>query len=299
MSFELLDGSKLAETVRAEVRVEVAAFRARYGRPPGLHVVLVGDDPASQVYTRGKEKASSELGMAGRLHTLPASTSQAELLALVASLNDDDAVDGILVQLPLPGHLDALAVLDATRPDKDVDGTHPVNAGLLASGRPGIIPCTPLGCMRLIAESGVTLKGAHAVVVGRSNLVGKPVAQLLLAEHATVTIAHSRTRDLPAVCRSADVLVAAVGKPLMVRGDWVKPGAVVIDVGINRVPLPGEQGAAGKTRLVGDVCFDEAKERARAITPVPKGVGPMTIACLLSNTVRAAARRQEKAAGRS
>ncbi len=224
MTFELLDGSKLAETVRAEVREEVLAFQARFGRPPGLHVVLVGEDPASQVYTRGKEKSSKEVGMAGRLHTLPASTSQADLLALVASLNDDEAADGILVQLPLPGHLDALAVLDAIRPDKDVDGTHPVNAGLLASGRPGIIPCTPLGCMRLIALSSVTLKGAHAVVVGRSNLVGKPVAQLLLAEHATVTIAHSRTHDLPAVCRTADVLVAAVGKPQMVRGDWVKRG---------------------------------------------------------------------------
>jgi methylenetetrahydrofolate dehydrogenase (NADP+)/methenyltetrahydrofolate cyclohydrolase len=295
MSFELLDGSKLADTVRAEVRGEVAAFLARFGRPPGLHVVLVGEDPASQVYTRGKEKASGEVGMAGRLHTLPASTSQADLLALVAALNGDESVDGILVQLPLPAHLDALAVLDAIRPDKDVDGTHPVNAGLLASGRPGVIPCTPLGCMRLIAQSGVALRGAHAVVVGRSNLVGKPVAQLLLAEHATVTIAHSRTHDLPGVCRTADVLVAAVGKPEMVRGAWVKQGAVVIDVGINRVPRPGDEGAAGKTRLVGDVCFDEAKERARAITPVPKGVGPMTIACLLSNTVRAAVRRQERA----
>jgi methylenetetrahydrofolate dehydrogenase (NADP+)/methenyltetrahydrofolate cyclohydrolase len=295
MGFELLDGSKLAETVRLEIKEEVAAFVAQHGRPPGIHVVLVGEDPASQVYTRSKEKASKEVGMAGRLHALPATTTQAELLAILAQLNADDAVDGILVQLPLPKHLDSLAVLDAIRPDKDVDGFHPVNVGLLASGRPGLVPCTPLGCMRLLAASGVSLKGAHAVVVGRSNIVGKPVAQLLLAEDATVTIAHSKTRDLPAVCRTADVLVAAVGRPEMVRGDWVKEGAVVIDVGINRVERPTE-GVGGKGRLVGDVCFDEAKERARAITPVPKGVGPMTIAYLLSNTLRAAKRRVAAAA---
>jgi len=290
MSFELLDGSKLAEKVRLEVREEVTAFVAAHGRAPGIHVVLVGEDPASQVYTRSKEKASNEVGMVGRLHSLPATTTQAELLALLAALNADDAVDGILVQLPLPKHLDSLAVLDAIHPDKDVDGFHPVNVGLLASGRPGLVPCTPLGCMRLLAESGVTLRGAHAVVVGRSNIVGKPVAQLLLAQDATVTVAHSRTHDLPAVCRTADVLVAAVGRPEMVRGDWVKEGAVVIDVGINRVAKPGE-GEGGKGRLVGDVCFEEAKLRARAITPVPKGVGPMTIAYLLSNTLRAAKRR--------
>jgi methylenetetrahydrofolate dehydrogenase (NADP+) / methenyltetrahydrofolate cyclohydrolase len=290
MSFELLDGSKLAETVRGEVREEVVAFVGRHGRSPGIHVVLVGEDPASQVYTRNKEKASKEVGMAGKLHVLPASTTQAELLALLASLNEDDAVDGILVQLPLPKHIDSLAVLDAVRPDKDVDGFHPINVGLLASGRPGLVPCTPLGCMRLLAKSGISLRGAHAVVVGRSNIVGKPVAQLLLAEDATVTLAHSKTRDLPAVCRTADVLVAAVGRPEMVRGDWVKEGAVVIDVGINRVDGAGE-GGVGKSRLVGDVCFDEAKERAHAITPVPKGVGPMTIAYLLSNTLRAAKRR--------
>jgi methylenetetrahydrofolate dehydrogenase (NADP+)/methenyltetrahydrofolate cyclohydrolase len=290
MSFTLLDGSKLAETVRGEVREQVAAFRERFGRAPGIHVVLVGEDPASQVYTRSKEKASNEVGMVGRLHALPASTSQAELRSLLAQLNADDAVDGILVQLPLPAHIDSLAVLDAVHPDKDVDGFHPENVGLLASGRPSLVPCTPLGCMRLIASSGAQLAGAHAVVVGRSNIVGKPVAQLLLAEHATVTIAHSKTRDLPAVCRTADVLIAAVGRPLMVRGDWVKEGAVVIDVGINRV-----EGEGGKSRLVGDVCFDEAKERASAITPVPKGVGPMTIAYLLSNTLRAARRRRERA----
>jgi methylenetetrahydrofolate dehydrogenase (NADP+)/methenyltetrahydrofolate cyclohydrolase len=284
MSFTLLDGNKLAETVRAEVRAEATAFVAKHGRPPGLEVVLVGEDPASQVYTRNKEKASKEVGIAGTLRVLPASTSQAELLALLAKWNEDDAVDGILVQLPLPKQIDSLAVLDAVHPAKDVDGFHPINVGLLASGRPGLVPCTPLGCMRLLASAGVS----HAVVVGRSNIVGKPVAQLLLAEHATVTIAHSRTKDLPAVCRSADVLVAAVGRPEMIRGDWVKEGAVVIDVGINRVDAGG-----GKTRLVGDVCFDEAKERASAITPVPRGVGPMTIAYLLANTVRAAKGRTD------
>jgi len=288
MTFELLDGSKLAETVRAEIRAQVTAFVARHGRAPGIHVVLVGDDPASQVYTRSKEKASNEVGMVGRLHTLSATTTQAELLAVLASLNDDATVDGILVQLPLPKHLDSLAILDTVRPDKDVDGFHPINVGLLASGRPGLVPCTPLGCMRLLAASGVSLRGAHAVVVGRSNIVGKPVAQLLLAEDATVTMAHSKTPDLPALCRTADVLVAAVGRPEMVRGEWIKDGAVVIDVGINRV---ASIDGSGKTRLVGDVCFDEAKERARAITPVPKGVGPMTIAYLLSNTLRAAERR--------
>jgi methylenetetrahydrofolate dehydrogenase (NADP+)/methenyltetrahydrofolate cyclohydrolase len=292
MTFTLLDGQKLAETVRAEVRLEVAAFVAEFGRAPGLQVVLLGEDPASQVYTRNKEKASKEVGIAGALHVLPASTTQAELLALLETWNKDESVDGILVQLPLPPQIDSLAVLDAVHPDKDVDGFHPENVGLLASGRPALVPCTPLGCMRLLASADVKLAGARAVVVGRSNIVGKPVAQLLLAEHATVTIAHSRTTDLPAMCRTADILVAAVGRPEMVRGDWVKEAAVVIDVGINRVP-----GEAGKSRLVGDVCFDEAKTRAQAITPVPKGVGPMTIAYLLSNTVRAARRRKARARG--
>jgi methylenetetrahydrofolate dehydrogenase (NADP+)/methenyltetrahydrofolate cyclohydrolase len=213
----------------------------------------------------------------------------AELLALLAQLNADDGVDGILVQLPLPKQIDEKKVLDAVSPAKDVDGFHPINVGLLASGRPGLVPCTPAGCMRLLALAKVDLAGARAVVVGRSNIVGKPVAQLLLAEHATVTIAHSRTRDLPAVCREADVLVAAVGRPHMIRGDWVKEGAVVIDVGINRVPTDD-----GKGKLVGDVCFDEAKTRARAITPVPRGVGPMTIACLLANALRAAERRRAR-----
>ncbi len=282
----LLDGKKLAETVRAEVKVGVDAFIKAHGRAPGLEVVLVGEDPASQVYTRNKEKAAREVGIRGRLHTLAATTSEAEVLDLVKRLGADDAVDGILVQLPLPKGIREQPILDAVDPAKDVDGFHPVNAGLLASGRPGLVPCTPLGCMRLLDLAEVDLTGAHAVVVGRSNIVGKPVAQLLLARHATVTIAHSRTKDLAAVCRTADVLVAAVGKAEMIRGDFVKPGAVVIDVGINRVPA-----ADGKTRLVGDVCFAEAKEKARAITPVPGGVGPLTIAFLLQNTLTAASRR--------
>ncbi len=280
----------MAESLRAEVRVGVEAFKSKYGKVPGLDVVLVGEDPASQVYTRNKEKASNEVGMRGRLHKLPSTATEPELLALLTQLNADDDVDGILVQLPLPPQISEKKVLDLVLPAKDVDGFHPVNVGLLASGRPGLVPCTPMGCMRLLALAKVDLKGARAVVVGRSNIVGKPVAQLLLAEHATVTIAHSRTRDLPGVCREADVLVAAVGRPQMIRGDWVKDGAVVIDVGINRVPL-----SDGKTRLVGDVCFDEAKERASAITPVPRGVGPMTIAGLLANTLRAAAMRRTQA----
>jgi methylenetetrahydrofolate dehydrogenase (NADP+)/methenyltetrahydrofolate cyclohydrolase len=290
VSAVILDGFALAETLRAEVRVGVEAFKSEYGKVPGLDVVLVGEDPASQVYTRNKEKASNEVGMRGRLHKLPATASEPQLLALLAQLNADDDVDGILVQLPLPPQISEKKVLDLVLPAKDVDGFHPVNVGLLASGRPGLVPCTPMGCMRLLALAKVDLKGARAVVVGRSNIVGKPVAQLLLAEHATVTIAHSRTRDLPGVCREADVLVAAVGRPQMIRGNWVKDGAVVIDVGINRVPLPD-----GKTRLIGDVCFDEAKERASAITPVPRGVGPMTIAGLLANTLRAATMRRAQA----
>ncbi len=291
MTARILDGKKLAEIVRAEVKIGVDAFRAKHGRAPGLDVVLVGEDPASQVYTRNKEKASNEVGMRGRLHALPATATEDEVVALVTKLNADDAVDGILVQLPMPKHITEQRVLDLVSPAKDVDGFHPINAGLLASGRPGLVPCTPTGCMRLLALAEVPLKGARAVVVGRSNIVGKPVAQLLLAEHATVTIAHSRTRDLASVCREADVLVAAVGKAEMIRGDFIKPGAVVIDVGINRIPVVGA--TDGKTRLVGDVAFDEAKERASAITPVPGGVGPMTIACLLENTLRAATRRLE------
>jgi methylenetetrahydrofolate dehydrogenase (NADP+) / methenyltetrahydrofolate cyclohydrolase len=287
----ILDGKALAESVRAEVRAGVDAFRATHGRVPGLDVVLVGEDPASQVYTRNKEKASNEVGMRGRLHRLPADTGEAEVLALLAELNADPLVDGILVQLPLPKQINEQKVLDLILPEKDVDGFHPINAGLLATGRPGLVPCTPVGCMRLLKLAGAELKGARAVVVGRSNIVGKPVAQLLLAEHATVTIAHSRTVDLPGVCREADVLIAAVGKAEMIRGDWVKRGAVVIDVGINRV----DSGKGdGKTRLVCDVAFAEAREHARAISPVPGGAGPMTIACLLQNTLTAATRRLAK-----
>jgi methylenetetrahydrofolate dehydrogenase (NADP+)/methenyltetrahydrofolate cyclohydrolase len=287
MTARILDGKALAETVRAEVRAGVEAFRSKHGRAPGLDVVLVGEDPASAVYTRNKEKASNEVGMRGKLHVLPASTSEDELVVLVRRLNADPAIDGILVQLPLPKGIDAQHVLDLIDPRKDVDGFHPVNAGLLMLGRSGaLVACTPTGCMRLLALADARLEGAHAVVVGRSNIVGKPMAQLLLAANATVTMAHSKTRDLPAICRQADVLVAAVGKREMIRGDWIKPGAVVIDVGTNRVPLPD-----GKAKLYGDVAFDEAKEVAGAISPVPGGVGPMTIAMLLANTLEAARRR--------
>jgi len=287
MTARILDGKALAETVRAEVRAGVDAFESRYGRVPGLDVVLVGEDPASGVYTRNKEKASNEVGMRGKLHVLPASTGEEEIVALVQSLNDDPGIDGILVQLPLPKGIDAQRVLDRIDPRKDVDGFHPVNAGLLLLGRPGaLVACTPSGCMRLLALAEARLDGAHAVVVGRSNIVGKPMAQLLLAAHATVTMAHSRTRDLRAVCRQADILVAAVGKKEMVRGDWIKPGAVVLDVGTNRVTL-----ADGRAKLYGDVAFEEAREVAGAITPVPGGVGPMTIAMLLANTLEAARRR--------
>ena len=278
----LLDGKKIAESVRLAVKHRVAAFTASAGRPPGLDVVLVGDDPASHVYVGAKEKASAEVGVRGRVHRLPADTSEG---ALLASLSCDDAVDGILVQLPLPKHIREAPVLEAISPWKDVDGFHPENVGLLALGRPRLVPCTPLGCMRILATAGVAVAGLRAVVVGRSNIVGKPVAQLLLAESATVTIAHSRTRDLAALCREADLLVAAVGRPELLTGEYVRDGAVVLDVGINRVPRPDEP---GKTRLVGDVHFAQASERASAITPVPGGLGPMTIACLLENTVRAA-----------
>jgi methylenetetrahydrofolate dehydrogenase (NADP+)/methenyltetrahydrofolate cyclohydrolase len=295
MTAMILDGKKLAESVRAEVREGVAQFVAAHGRAPGLEVVLVGEDPASQVYTRNKEKASLEVGIRGKLHSLPAETTEAALLELLGRLNADDTVDGILVQLPLPKHISEQKVLDLVAPEKDVDGFHPVNAGLLASGRPALVPCTPRGSMKLLALAGAKLAGARAVVVGRSNIVGKPIAQLLLAEHATVTIAHSRTKDLPALCREADVLIAAVGKPEMIRGDWVKEGAVVIDVGINRLDLPtSDLPGAKKTKLVGDVAFDEAEERASAITPVPGGVGPMTIACLLENTLIAAKARSAR-----
>jgi methylenetetrahydrofolate dehydrogenase (NADP+) / methenyltetrahydrofolate cyclohydrolase len=278
----IIDGKKLAQTVRDEVKLAALAFTKEHGRAPGLEVVLVGEDPASQVYTRNKEKAAKEVGIRGVLHSLPASTTEAELLALLEKLNEDDTVDGILVQLPLPEQIKEQRVLDAVAPEKDVDGFHPVNAGLLASGRPALVPCTPRGCMRMLATTGVELEGARAVVVGRSNIVGKPMAQLLLAQSCTVTIAHSKTKDLPGLCREADVLVAAVGRAEMIKGDWVKEGAVVIDVGINRIE---------EKKLVGDVAFDEVKDRAAHITPVPGGVGPMTIACLLENTLLAAKRR--------
>jgi methylenetetrahydrofolate dehydrogenase (NADP+)/methenyltetrahydrofolate cyclohydrolase len=280
---KLIDGKARAASLVAAIAVEAAAFKAEHGIAPGLAVVLVGEDPASQVYVRNKGRMAAEAGLNSITHRLPADTSEADLLALIAILNADPVVHGILVQLPLPAHIASARVLAAIDPAKDVDGFHVVNAGKLATGAPGLVPCTPLGCMILLADIFPSLAGLHAIIVGRSNIVGKPVAQLLLAQDATVTIAHSRTRDLPGLCRTADILVAAVGRPEMIRGDWIKPGAVVIDVGINRVPA-----AAGKTRLVGDVTFAEAILVAGAITPVPGGVGPMTIACLLKNTLTAA-----------
>lgn len=285
MTAAVIDGKAVAAGLLVAVQERAAACSAR-GAAPGLAVVLVGDDPASQVYVRTKEKRAAEIGLLTRDHRLPASTDTPTLLALIAELNADPAVDGILVQLPLPKHISETRVLDAISPWKDVDGFHPENAGLLATGRPRLVPCTPSGCMKLLAVAEVDPSGLRAVVVGRSNIVGKPVAQLLLAANATVTIAHSRTADLAAVCREADILVAAVGKPEMIRGDFVKPGAVVLDVGINRVPAPDL--GPGKTRLVGDVAYAEAEKVARAVTPVPGGLGPMTIACLLENTLRAA-----------
>lgn len=289
MTARIIDGRAQAEALRARVATAVAGL-SRSGVTPGLAVVLVGENPASQIYVRSKGKQTLEAGMRSFDHTLPASTTQQELVALVRRLNADAEVDGILVQLPLPPHIDADAIIEAIDPQKDVDGFHPVNAGRLVTGARGLVPCTPLGSLMLIRSVREDLVGLAAVVVGRSNIVGKPMAQLLLAESCTVTVAHSKTRDLPSVCREADILVAAVGRPEMIRGDWVKPGAVVIDVGINRVanPAAGE----GKTRLVGDVAFEEARAVAAAITPVPGGVGPMTIACLLRNTVVAACRRR-------
>lgn len=283
MTARIIDGKACAAALRAEVAAAVAELSSAHGLKPGLAVVLVGEDPASSIYVRNKGRQSVAAGMASFEHRLSAETSQAELLDLVARLNGDPAVHGILVQLPLPDHIDAARVIEAVDPAKDVDGFHPVNAGRLSLGLPGLVPCTPLGCLRLIKSVRTDLTGADAVVIGRSNIVGKPVAQLLLAENCTVTIAHSRTRDLAGHCRQADVLVAAVGLPEFVRGDWVKPGAIVIDVGINRIP-----GEGGKQRLVGDVAFKAAAEVASAITPVPGGVGPMTIASLLANTLRAA-----------
>lgn len=288
MSAAVIDGKAHAAALRERITAGVADFQAHTGRVPGLAVVLVGDDPASAVYVRNKARQTVEVGMASFEHRLPADTAQADLVALVDRLNADDQVDGILIQLPLPGHLDELAVISRIDPDKDVDGLHVVNAGRLASGLPGLISCTPLGCMMLIRDTlGDNLSGKDAVVIGRSILVGKPVAQLLLAANCTVTMAHSRTQDLEAVVRRADIVVAAVGRPEMVKASWIKPGACVIDVGINRVP-----GAEpGKTKLVGDVDYDDVATVAGSITPVPGGVGPMTIACLLHNTLSAARQR--------
>ena len=285
----IIDGKALAQGLRQRVAAEVARLKAGHGLVPGLAVVLVGDDPASQVYVRAKGRHAEEAGLGTAEHLLAAATPQREILELIETLNADGTVSGILVQLPLPDGIDEGAVLAAVDPAKDVDGFHPVNIGRLWSGGRGLVPCTPFGCLTMLKETVGELKGLRAMVVGRSNIVGKPMAALLLAEHCTVTIAHSRTGDLRGRCLEADILVAAVGRPEMVRGDWIKPGAAVIDVGINRIDAPDK--GEGKTRLVGDVDFEAARRVAGAITPVPGGVGPMTIACLLHNTLTAACRR--------
>ncbi len=289
MSARDLSGKSVAQTLRQEIADGAVRLRDD-GIQPGLAVILVGEDPASQVYVRNKAKQTVEVGMASFEHRLSADTPEAALLALITTLNADPAVDGILVQLPLPPQIDPARVIAAIDPAKDVDGFHPLNMGRLTSGLPGVVPCTPYGCLLLLRESGIDLAGCNAVVVGRSNIVGKPMALLLLAENCTVTIAHSRTRDLPALCRTADILVAAIGRPHFIAGDWIKPGAVVIDVGINRISDGSAQD--GRTRLVGDVDYEAARRNAAAITPVPGGVGPMTIACLLRNTLVAAALRR-------
>lgn len=283
----IIDGKRFAARLRAAIAAQVTQLRSDHNLTPGLAVVLVGEDPASQIYVRNKGLQAREAGMNSFEHRLPATATQAELLARIGELNRDSTVDGILVQLPLPKQIDPDAVIEAIAVEKDVDGFHPSNAGLLAVGGAGMVPCTPLGCLMLLKDQVKELAGQRAVVLGRSNIVGKPMAALLLREHCTVTIAHSRTRDLADECRRADILIAAVGKPRMVKGDWLKPGATVIDVGINRIPT-----GDGKGRLVGDVDFDAAVKVAGAITPVPGGVGPMTIACLLLNTLTAACRRR-------
>lgn len=284
MTATIIDGKEMAALIRKRIAASVQSFRTQTGTVCGLAVVLVGDDPASHVYVRNKAAQTREVGMNSSEHRLPANCSQAELMALVEQLNRDPVVDGILVQLPLPAHLEADKVINVIAPHKDVDGFHISNVGLLGTGQKALIPCTPLGCMMMLREHHGNLSGLEAVVVGRSNIVGKPMAQLLMRANCTVTVAHSRTRDLPALCRRADILIAAIGRPEMIRGDWVKPGATVIDVGINRVERDGSH------RLIGDVNFSEAVEVAGAITPVPGGVGPMTIACLLANTLIAAHR---------
>ncbi len=288
MTAEKIDGKAFAEVVRQQVTEHVTKLKADHGLTPGLAVVLVGEDPASEVYVRNKGRQTVEAGMQSFEHKLPADTPQSDLLAVVERLNTDPSVHGILVQLPLPDHIDEALVINAIAPEKDVDGFHISNVGLLGTGQKSMVPCTPLGCLMLLRDRLGSLSGKSAVVVGRSNIVGKPMANLLLRDSATVTIAHSRTKDIEALCRTADILVAAVGRPEMIKGDWVKPGAVVIDVGINRIDAP-ERGE-GKTRLVGDVDYASAAEVAGAITPVPGGVGPMTIACLLANTVTACCR---------
>ena len=287
---EIIDGKAFAQKLLSRIKTATEAIKKQYNNTPGLAVVLVGEDPASEVYVRNKGRQTIECGMALFEHKLTDKVSQTELLDLIQKLNSDDSVDGILVQLPLPEHIDPQAVLDAINPEKDVDGFHVVNAGKLATGGDALVPCTPLGCLLMLKDYFGDLSGKNAVVVGRSNIVGKPMAALLTRESCTVTIAHSRTKDLPSVCRSADILIAAVGKAEMVQKSWVSDETVVIDVGINRIPAP-ERGE-GKMRLVGDVDFDEVKRKAKAITPVPGGVGPMTIAVLLRNTVEAACRRR-------
>ena len=286
MTARRIDGRAAAQAIRDKVAALVPEFQRRAGRAPGLATVLVGEDPASAVYVRSKNRATAEAGMVSFAHNLPETTSEDALLQLVTDLNADARVDGILVQLPLPPQIDTARVIETIDPSKDVDGFHPINAGRLSSGLPTLVPCTPYGCLYLLKQELGDLTGLEAVVIGRSNIVGKPMAQLLLGENATVTIAHSRTRSLADVVRRSDIVVAAVGRAEMVRGDWIKPGATIIDVGINRLPTDD-----GKGRLVGDVAFDEAAQVARAITPVPGGVGPMTIAMLLRNTLVAAHRR--------
>jgi methylenetetrahydrofolate dehydrogenase (NADP+)/methenyltetrahydrofolate cyclohydrolase len=286
MTAKRIDGKAAAAAIRLRVAEHVAAFEQKAERAPGLATVLVGEDPASAVYVRSKNRATAETGMVSFAHNLPDTTSEDELLQLVLDLNADERVDGILVQLPLPNQIDAARVIATIDPAKDVDGFHAINAGRLATGQDSLVPCTPLGCLYLLRQELGDLTGLDAVVVGRSNIVGKPMALLLLGDNATVTVAHSRTRDLPEVVRGADIVVAAVGRAEMIRGDWIKPGATVIDVGINRIPTDD-----GKGRLVGDVAYDEATELAAAITPVPGGVGPMTIAMLMRNTLVAAHRR--------